>query len=145
MPYVRWDSSWSVGVPELDEQHRAFVQVLDELHDVLMAGDFHEVLEARDRALDGIERYVWTHFSTEEQYMAGIGYPGLDQHRQLHEQFTAQVKGYRAAIASGEQVLNSKLVKAMIEWVRDHLVGEDRKYAAFRRGAEPSSVPPPTA
>jgi hemerythrin len=58
----------------------------------------------------------------------------LAQHRRLHEAFTAQVRGYRTAIAAGEQVLNSDLVKTMIRWVRDHLATEDRNYAAFAAG-----------
>ena len=134
MPYIPWDPTWSVGVRELDEQHREFIQVLNELHDVLMAGGFSEVLRARERALDGIDRYVRTHFPAEEEHMERIGYPWLDEHREQHAQFAAQARGYRAASASGEPVLNSELVKAMIDWVHSHLVAEDSKYAAFAAG-----------
>lgn len=134
MPYLPWDSSLSVNRQVLDEQHLAFIQALNDLHDTLMTGGFSEVLQARDRTLEKIESYVDTHFETEEEYMAGIGYPGLAEHRLLHEKFAAQVRGYRSAIAAGEQVLNSELVKTMIRWVRDHLAAEDSKYAAFAAG-----------
>jgi len=66
--------------------------------------------------------------------MARIGYPSLAEHRRLHEEFTARMRGYRTAIAAGELVLNSDLVKTMIRWVRDHLATEDRKYAVFAAG-----------
>lgn len=134
MPYLPWDASLSVNVPELDEQHRAFIGVLNDLHDVLMEGQLQEVFAARGRALAGIERYIDTHFRAEEEYLAGIGYPLLDEHRRLHERFAAEVKGYRAALAAGDQLLNSELVKTMIRWVRDHLAGEDRKYARYAAG-----------
>ena len=134
MPYISWEPSLSVGVPALDEQHRAFIQVLNDLHDTLMGGEFHEVVRARDRTLEGIESYVRSHFAAEEQFMASIGYPLLAEHRRLHQEFTARIRGYRATIAAGEQVLNSDLVKTMIRWVRDHLATEDRKYAVFAAG-----------
>lgn len=124
----------SVNVQELDEQHRAFIRVLNDLHDTMMGGEFREVLLARDHALAGIEQYVESHFRSEEEYMAAIGYPWLAAHRRLHEEFSARVHGYRAALAAGEQVLNSDLVKAMICWVRDHLVAEDSAYASFAAG-----------
>ena len=131
MPYLLWKSSLSVNVPALDEQHRAFIQVLNDLHDTLMAGGFRDVLLARDRALEGIEVYVRTHFASEEAHMASIGFPLLAEHRRLHAEFAAQVHGYRTAIADGEQVLNSELIKTMIRWVNDHLAAEDSKYASY--------------
>lgn len=134
MPYIPWDPSMSVHVEELDEQHRAFIAVLNNLHDVLMAGTFGQVLGARDEALAGLERYVSTHFAAEERYLESIGYPDLQGHRALHEAFARQVSGYRGEAGNGGQVLNSDLVKTMITWVRDHLVDEDSKYARFAAG-----------
>lgn len=134
MPCLPWDASLSVGVPALDEQHRAFIQVLNELHEILIAGEFRDVLLARERTLAGIDQYISTHFPAEEEYMAGFGYPFLAEHRRLHEQFAAQVRRYHTAIAGGELVLNSELVKTMINWAREHLATEDRKYANFVAG-----------
>jgi hemerythrin-like metal-binding protein len=134
MPYILWDASMSVGLPELDEQHREFIAVLNDLHDTLMEGTFSEVVQARDRTLEGMERYVDAHFASEEAYMERIGYAGLAGHRALHEAFSRQVHGYREAIAKGEQVLNSELVRTMIRWLRDHLETEDRKYALVAAG-----------
>jgi len=131
MPYLPWDSSMSVGVEELDEQHRALVAVLNNLHDALMDGTFSQVLAAREEALAGLERYVTTHFAAEERYQQRIGYPELAAHRKLHEDFTRQVSGYRGAARRGEQVLSSELVRTMLRWVHDHLMDEDSKYARY--------------
>lgn len=134
MPYFPWEPALSVNVAELDQQHREFIDALNQLHDTLMRGKFSEVLRARDRAMEGIETYVGTHFSAEERYMESIGYPGLEEHRALHREFATEVQKYRMAIAAGELVLNSELVKSMIRWVREHLAVEDSKYAAFAVG-----------
>lgn len=134
MPYIPWEPALSVNVAELDQQHREFIDTLNLLHDTLMRGRFSEVLRARDRALDGIETYIGTHFSAEERYMESIGYPGLEEHRALHRGFVTEVQKIHMGIAAGELVLNSELVKSMIRWVREHLVVEDSKYAAFAAG-----------
>lgn len=141
MPFIPWDSSMSVSVEELDEQHRALVDVLNHLHDVLMDGSFPQVLAAREEALAGLERYVSTHFAAEERYQERIGYPELHAHRRLHEDFSRQVSGYRAAAADGTMILNSDLVKTMIRWVHDHLEEEDRKYARFAAGLQCAPAP----
>jgi hemerythrin len=137
MPCLAWDPSMSVNVPELDEQHRSFVGVLNELHDTLMQGEFHDVLIATELTLERLEKYVGEHFRTEEEYLSRIGYPDINEHRRKHEEFAARVRALREAYASGEGVLNTDLVKTMVVWLSDHLVAEDNKYAVFAAARQP--------
>lgn len=131
MPQVLWDQSMSVGDERLDAQHREFIEVLNQLHSALMTAHFPGVLAARELALEGMERYVREHFADEEAFMGRIGYPDLAAHRALHEEFAVRVRRLRADVESGRTVLSSDLVRTMLEWIRDHLLSEDGKYAAW--------------
>lgn len=135
MPYLTWDGSMSVNVAELDDQHRVFLRVLNELHETLMNGAIHDVLLAPERTLGKLDQYLAEHFRSEEEYLAKIGYPDLEDHRRKHEEFAARVRGLREAHEKGDLLLNTELVKAMLEWLGDHLMAEDRKYAVFAAGA----------
>ena len=134
MPYLTWDGSMSVNVAELDDQHRVFLRVLNELHETLMNGGIHDVLLAPEHTLGQLDQYVGEHFRSEEEYLSKIGYPDLEEHRRKHEEFAARIRSLREAHEKGEFLLNTELVKAMLEWLGDHLMAEDHKYAVFAAG-----------
>jgi hemerythrin len=131
VPYIEWDTSLSVGVDELDQQHRHFMQVLNYLHDRLLRAPGHELLEARRLTIEGLQEYVDEHFAAEERYMHHIGYPDLPRHRRLHEEFTARVRGFRSAMEGAGQLLSSELMKELLTWFHQHLTTEDRKYRQY--------------
>jgi hemerythrin-like metal-binding protein len=128
---IEWDDSLSVHVRKIDEEHKAFIDAVNNLHDALMEGSLRELRKARDIALDEMENYLQHHFESEEHFMDGIGYPDLPAHRKLHREFAGRIAGHRKDLKKGSLVLSSDLVKEMFEWFRTHIKVEDRKYADF--------------
>jgi len=127
VPSLEWDESLAVGVEPIDEQHRTFLRMANELHGALLGADFPAYLQARRRAVEGLEHYVATHFADEEAWMARVRYPGLAAHRRRHEEFTAMVRRFAASLGDGSPALGSEIMKSMILWFRQHIAEEDQQ------------------
>lgn len=131
MPHLEWNESLSVRREDLDRQHRRFIDMSNDLHDALMASEPGRIEGARDATLGNLKAYLQEHFEDEEAYMEKIGYPDIETHKKEHADFEAKIEGYVAAIAGGELVLSSEIMKAMLNWFFDHIAGEDARYRDF--------------
>ena len=127
MSGLEWDESLALGVEPIDTQHRTFLAMAVDLHHALLAAPFAEYLQARRRAVEGLERYVATHFEDEEAWMARLRYPGLPEHRRRHEEFRGMVRRFAASLGSPSPALGSDVMREMILWFRLHIAQEDQK------------------
>lgn len=126
MGVISWDESYSVGVKELDEQHKQLFKTLDDL------------FESMDTAMDPqtvsdvltiLREYALVHFETEERYMSECGYPDLEDHKWAHEQFRKKVHDLCSdGAARPEQVLTD-ILNFLYEWLTNHILSCDKKYA----------------
>lgn len=83
MASMQWDNSLSVGVELIDEQHKKWIE---HLNDVLAAVESHQGATQISRTLSFLVDYTQVHFATEEKYMTDNNYSGLDNHKAKHEQ-----------------------------------------------------------
>jgi hemerythrin-like metal-binding protein len=131
MPHLEWSESLSVHVEDLDRQHRRFIDMCNDMHDALMAGEPGRIKGTRDETLGNLKAYLQEHFEDEEAYMEKIGYSGIEAHKKEHRDFAVKVDGYITALAGGELVLSSEIMKSMLNWFFDHVAGEDARYRDF--------------
>jgi hemerythrin len=88
MGIINWDESYSVGVKELDEQHKQLFRMIDDLFESIdTVVDSQKVSDV----LAGLREYASVHFETEERYMSECGYPDIENHKWTHEQFRKKV------------------------------------------------------
>jgi len=131
MPVIEWVEALSVHVDEIDEEHRGIIEIINDLHDALLSSRTSELNAARTRALDTMEEKVSSHFATEEAFMARIGYPDLNSHREKHHAFLGLLRQHRKNLQNGVILLNSELMKTLANWFVDHELGEDQKFSSF--------------
>jgi hemerythrin-like metal-binding protein len=135
---VQWTADMSVGDAGLDDEHRSLIHLINQL----------SIDQARyDRltielALDELTQYVDFHFSHEEQYMARIGYPGLEQHQRQHAALTRQVLTLRHRFFDAlPDCLNNEIIDLLRGWLSNHILTADMAYRTFldRHGQSPAS------
>jgi hemerythrin len=131
MPEIKWDDSFSVNNIEIDNQHKKWIEILNKVHDSLMSIDAKSFLNITAEALEAMHEYARKHFSFEEEYMHEIGYPDVVAHRRIHKDFDSLIYSYNRDIREGKIVLNTELLKIIKNWLFDHILIEDKKYAAF--------------
>lgn len=131
MPTFQWDSSYSVDHAEIDKQHQRFFELIDELDGALMSGGASEVSGATRASVEALREYSQQHFADEERYMAELGYPDLQTHQFEHSRLARRISDFRDDLYAGRIVLGTEVAKTMTDWLADHILGSDKKYAQF--------------
>jgi hemerythrin-like metal-binding protein len=125
-----WDESFSVGVEELDGQHRDLFRILGRLGEAVEEGGAAEVAVER---LEDLAKECACHFATEEGYLERLGFPGAVQQRVQHRLFAARLARLRDRARSGQEALSEPVLDELTSWLLGHIVGLDREYAEFFR------------
>lgn len=128
MAFMDWSDSYSVGVSEMDLQHRKLVEILNRLHEAMTGGKVGEVIES---VLKELVDYTQCHFKSEEQLMQRIGYPKFQQHKALHESLVAEVRKAIADVQAKKTSVSLKMMAFLRQWLVEHIAGSDKEYGAM--------------
>lgn len=128
MPRIDWDKAYSVGFEDIDIQHQKWIEIHNDLHELLISGSSSDVRGATLSTLKSMKDYAMKHFSFEEEYMQTIGYPETERHKQIHRAFEGMVENYLDDMRNGEVVLNTDIMKVLRSWLVSHILNEDKKY-----------------
>lgn len=128
MPLIVWSNALSVGIDEIDNQHKKLFKIANDLCDALMASAGKQVL---GKTLDELIAYTKTHFAYEERIFAQTGYPGTPEHKKEHEDLTNQVIDVQKRFASGASAaLSMEVMNFLRSWLINHIQGTDTKYVS---------------
>ena len=100
-------------------------------------GEFSESPEMDDP--DGVMKriaflveYVAMHLGAEEDLMRQAGYPGLEQHAEVHRAFSQKVLSARDSFFKDQKSVTPDHVLEMMQgWFLNHILGEDKKYSPY--------------
>jgi hemerythrin-like metal-binding protein len=128
---IAWNEDLSVGVPEIDEEHRCFIGRVNDLN----RGLIDRVDKATIQSLmDLVVTEATEHFDHEERVLARAKYPGAAAHAAIHANLTRQLlvvlDEFRKSELSAIWIGRGLLVKTLLV---HHLVNEDMKYRDFLR------------
>jgi hemerythrin len=133
---LQWSSALSLGVTDLDAQHRELFARVDRLLDAMLHGERSEAAQLAAFLRD----HVVLHFAAEEQLMHDLGYRDAARHAAEHRVFAASMLELDAAMrargATAELVL--RLERESVSWLRDHVYVADvalGRFVAARLGA----------
>ncbi|HWJ18803.1 MAG TPA: bacteriohemerythrin [Geobacterales bacterium] len=123
---LEWNENLSVGVPSIDEQHKALLGLLNELFDATEAGRGQLVL---GKVLKELADYTVYHFKYEESLFAQTGYSAAPDHVKEHNDLTRLVQVQRQKYEDGaSEILSEELVKFLRRWLYMHIMGSDKKF-----------------
>ena len=128
--FVAWEDRFSVNIPIVDSQHKHLIDMTNELHDACRLNDTFAKDQFRKTIQDAVA-YIKHHFSTEEQIMEKIAYPGLAEQKKLHVEFIKEVLKNVAAFEEGKKFIPSLFVRFLRDWVLSHIAIVDSKLGHF--------------
>ena len=128
MAVIEWQASYSVGVAELDEQHKRLLKIMNNLSEVKR---HHSDPSVFFQTLNELIQYAQNHFATEERYMEKYGFGGLQEHQQAHASFAQEVFALNEAVAQGRQDVCEKILEFVKDWYLSHVLGMDQRYKTF--------------
>lgn len=129
MPYYRWTEAMSVGIPLLDDDHKALIRLINRLRTDFAAGAGFVVLED---VFDRLVAYIEFHFTREEKVMEAVGYPGVTVHRDEHKDFAKTIYELRDRYGrDGDQTITEELIDDLKSWLNHHILVQDMAYKPY--------------
>ena len=125
MKEIRWREAFSVGVRELDDQHRELIELLAELARLQREGEGQAHISA---ALTRLVDYIAEHFAAEESYMVRFSCADLRAHREEHRAFIRKILDFRKDYLEGRETLGEELIAFLMQWLEGHILGTDQGY-----------------
>lgn len=134
-PKLEWTQALSVGVEEIDAQHRELFRRAARLLEGIHGGEPEEL----GGLLDFLYRYAVEHFGAEEEHMRRTRFPGYARHKAEHDRFSADlVQLAREHEKSGAGAFMAlKASHWLTQWLRQHVSVTDAELGEFlaRRSA----------
>jgi len=124
-----WDSSWDLGVSEIDQQHRALFGMIAELDERMTRNEYGQALLD---ALQGMMAYAATHFEEEEALMLAAGWPGYEAHRSLHADFMQKTSLFRGEALVDSEWTSLDVLRYLLHWLVEHIRLEDKAFFSWR-------------
>ena len=128
MAFVQWDERLCVNIKEIDDQHKYLFQLINNLHNSLREGQGDTIIKP---ILSSLVEYVIIHFATEEKWMKKYNYPELKQHKQEHQVYVTEIKGFISKYKKKTPLLAQDILLSLGGWCRIHIREYDKKFGDF--------------
>lgn len=124
--FIPWNSSYSVGIPSVDEQHKKLFQYINDLYKMVISGKEENI----PTLLNELAEYTVFHFAHEEKAFDKTHYPESVQHKKLHTALLGQVTEVIERFQAGEAEVDFKLLNFLKNWLNVHIKKEDMAYSS---------------
>jgi len=128
MALMEWNQVYSVNVKKFDDQHKKLIELVNQLHDAMKAGEGNTMLGV---VLQSLIAYTGSHFSEEEKMMQASGYPDYARHKATHDELVKQVLDLQKKFQSGGGVMTLTVMSFLKDWLTRHIQGDDKKYGQY--------------
>ncbi|MCX8070702.1 MAG: bacteriohemerythrin [Thermodesulfovibrionales bacterium] len=130
MALLNWGSLFETKISEIDTQHKKLVDLLNTVHEAVQNKKTTDVM---NKTLSELVNYTKNHFTTEERLMKQHNYPDYEKHKKEHENLSQKVVEFQQKYAksSNDPLLVQELSIFLKNWLTNHIVGIDKKYAPF--------------
>lgn len=130
MGLTQWCSEYSLGIDEIDGQHKGLINCISALESSIENPDEKQRWAAVHYAIVQLSDYTRIHFTVEESVMRVLGYPGLDAHIAQHGVFVAYLKEMERKSITHD-VREEEIVSFLRKWLLNHILVDDKNYATY--------------
>lgn len=126
---IEWNDSLSVGVEEIDNQHKELFRQINELIEACHKG---KGPEAVGEVLNFLDRYARLHFGTEEGYMQQYNFPDYSNHRLQHQEFMTNMAEVKRRFAEEGPGVHIVVItnRILAGWLNTHIRRSDKVLGA---------------
>jgi len=138
MSFISWSEDFSIGIDEIDEQHKKLLRLINSLHQRLVAGDANDIM---GKVLDRVADYAEFHFSTEEQWMAQYSYPDTAQHIDEHRQFVVYITALQNRLRNDQGGIAEATMAFLTDWLSRHILEADMALGKYQHATANPALP----
>lgn len=123
MPIAAWDESMSIGVAEIDAQHRRLFDLVNEVDQAVRERHGADIAAS---ALRRLCDYAVEHFAAEEALMDMDAYADYDRHMGQHMDCTTRALEFLQAVNEGKETDMPAFLDFVAHWAREHIQDVDQ-------------------
>ncbi len=125
MTLIAWRQEFETGIPDVDHEHRELVELINRLHEALVAGATKEEVA---RFLGEVFAKISAHFALEETIMRKHRYDEYAEHKADHEKLLDDLRDIMDAHAADAYFdYREALSSAVRDWFIDHFKTKDAR------------------
>ena len=128
MKDIAWSKILSVGVDEIDDDHRRLIAIFNEFNRAATCGESADYLAATLTEL--INCTVW-HFSHEERLMLKHRYPAMAGHQAAHRELIEAALEWQAGLALAGFAVAEGEIAFLDRWLTEHILTVDQHLGSF--------------
>lgn len=127
---LEFDDSLATGYKMIDDQHKEIIGKIDKLLTCCEEGCGK--LQAI-RMLDYLSEYTVFHFEAEERLQEEVAYPGIEEHKEKHEEFKKAVEELHEMLEEEgpSEAFVAAVKKNVVDWLFHHIENKDQTLATF--------------
>ena len=127
-----WTQEYSVDVAEMDEQHKQFVKLgNDVIAYVKDSASGASDPDALRLLLHRLGDYALYHLGSEEEYFEKFGCENTDRHLFAHKQFRETLHTYMSRYEQGSSNAHEfaeEIASFCVKWLLTHILSMDKSY-----------------
>ncbi len=132
VPFVQikleWKPEWECGNATIDNQHK---ELLNQGNKLLFLAFADMQSETTEKTLETLISHVQAHFTSEEEILRELGYPGLDEHAEIHRSLIQHAQELEKMYQK-EKLTSSSIFSFLLdEVVMGHLLKEDIRFFPY--------------
>jgi hemerythrin-like metal-binding protein len=135
---IEWSDEFSVDIPLIDKQHMILIRAINLL---ALAVQHNSSRELMQEIFVTLRDYTDTHFAYEEELFDRFDYPDTDEHKAQHRALLHKVVDLEHHWRAGQAEIGPEVLKFLVDWLRNHILGSDKKYSRFLVDALGTVVP----
>lgn len=123
---IVWNEKWSIGIEEIDSQHKKLFDLLNSYHKSLVTSkEGTTVNDAVKSTIDNLIDYTIYHFREEEKLMNSIQGVDFSSHIGQHKDFCSKITTLNTKVLSGKNV-SFELFDFVKTWLINHILVSDK-------------------
>jgi len=130
MNLINWTLDYSVGVGELDEQHKKLIAIINKLFVLYSENKFAQVDVAP--IFQELVDYADQHFSTEEHYFELYNYDKKDLHTAIHNSYREKIETLKKEYTADNSAKTLFAINNFLnDWWIWHINNTDKEYTKY--------------
>jgi len=117
MPLIDWKVEFSVGVPSVDHEHQALIELINELYASVKSGGSKSTIV---EFLGEVFTKISAHFALEEKVMRERNYDEYGQHKQNHELLLDEIRDIMDEYEDNQNFDEEELSRRLDNWFTEH-------------------------
>ena len=134
---ITWKSEYNINNLKIDREHQELFSVAREALKISKSKSEKDHIDKLKSLVKKLFTYVGTHFTNEQQHMAKIAYPDLEEHIILHKNMLNNLKNLVHDLNDMEiEKIQESIYNFIEEYFVKHIIEEDKKIQIWHTNLE---------